>query len=225
MSRLKFHCRHRYASGVALEIAFETDARVTSLFGPSGSGKTSVLMMIAGLVRPDFGRIELGQRVLVDTEAGRSLPAERRRVGLVFQDHQLFPHLTAEGNLRYGLRRRPPSAQPINFSHVVDVLELGDLLRRYPRYLSGGQRQRVALGRSLLAAPELLLLDEPLAALDNALKQRVLKYLEWIVEEWRIPVIYVSHVVDEVRRLAKHVVVLHSGRVIVEGAPEGVLHG
>ncbi|HVX59772.1 MAG TPA: ATP-binding cassette domain-containing protein [Pirellulales bacterium] len=225
MSRLKFHCRHRYASGVALDIAFETDARVTSLFGPSGSGKTSVLMMIAGLVRPDFGRIELGQRVLVDTEAGRSLPAERRRVGLLFQDHQLFPHLTVEGNLRYGLRRRPRSAQPIDFGHVVEVLELGDLLRRYPRYLSGGQKQRVALGRSLLAAPELLLLDEPLAALDEALKQRVLQYLERIIDEWRIPVLYVSHAVDEVQRLAQHVMILEAGRVVISGDAESVLRG
>lgn len=222
MSRLKFHCRHRYASGFDLDVAFETDARVTSLFGPSGSGKTSVLMMIAGLVRPDFGRIELGQRVLVDTEAGRAMPAEQRRVGLVFQDHQLFPHLTVDGNLRYGLRRRPRSAETIEYGHVIDVLELGDLLRRYPRYLSGGQRQRVALGRSLLAAPELLLLDEPLAALDEPLKQRVLEYLERIVAEWRIPILYVSHAVDEVRRLTQHVVIIESGEVIVSGASESI---
>jgi molybdate transport system ATP-binding protein len=196
---------------------------VTSLFGPSGSGKTSVLMLIAGLYRPDFGRIRLGERVLVDTEAHVALAAEKRRVGLVFQDHLLFPHLSVEGNLRYGLRRRKRGSRPIEFDRVVEVLELAALLRRFPRNLSGGERQRVAVGRALLAGPELLLLDEPLAGLDEALKQRILDYLERIVEQWRIPLIYVSHGVADVQRLAQQVIVLEQGRVAAQGAPAEIL--
>ncbi len=225
MSRLSFHCRHRYASGFELDVSFETDQRATSLFGSSGSGKTSVLMLIAGLFRPDFGRIELGGRVLFDSATRRSLPANERRVGVVFQDHMLFPHLSVEGNLQYGRRRGNRCRRAIDYDRVIEVLELGDLLQRYPRQLSGGQRQRVALGRSLLAGPELLLLDEPLAALDEPLKQRVLDYLERVLEEWQIPILYVSHGAAEVRRLAQHVIVLDSGRVSAQGSPERVLEG
>lgn len=222
MSRLSFQCRYRYASGFELDLAFETEALATSLFGPSGSGKTSILMLIAGLLRPDFGRIELGDRVLFDSATRRSLPIEQRRVGLVFQDHLLFPHLSVEGNLRYGLRRRAQTGRTIEYDRVVDVLELGDLQRRFPRHLSGGQRQRVALARSLLAAPELLLLDEPLAALDESLKERILDYLERVMEQWQIPVLYVSHGVAEVRRLAQQVVAIDAGSIIFQGPTDKV---
>ena len=225
MNLLSLHCRHRHASGFELDVAFETNAQVTSLFGPSGSGKTSVLMLIAGLYRPSAGRIRLGERLLVDRDAGVFLAPERRRVGLVFQDHYLFPHLTVEGNLRYGLRRRRRAERLVEFDPVVEVLELRDLLARLPRTLSGGQRQRVALGRALLASPELLLLDEPLAALDESLKLRILDYLERIVEQWRIPLVYVSHGVAEVERLAQHVVVLDQGTVTSQGPPSQVLAG
>lgn len=224
MSWLDFRCRYRFASGFQLDVAFETDGRVTSLFGPSGSGKTSVLSLVAGLQRPDQGRIALGERTLVDTERGVFVPVERRNVGLVFQDHQLFPHLTVAGNLRYGeRRRRRRGGRQIEFDRVVEVLELGDLLSRSPRTLSGGERQRVALGRSLLAGPELLLLDEPLASLDQALKDRVLTYLERVVAQWQIPAIYVSHAEAEVRRLADWVVVLEQGRVVRCGPPDETL--
>lgn len=223
MSLLSLHCRRRHTSGFELDVAFETDAQVTSLFGPSGSGKTSVLMLIAGLYRPQAGRIRLGQRTLVDAGAGVFLAPEQRRVGLVFQDHFLFPHLSVEGNLRYGLRRRGRTERVVDFARVIEVLELGELLARTPRNLSGGQRQRVALGRALLASPELLLLDEPLAALDESLKLRILDYLERIVEQWGIPLIYVSHAAAEVERLAQQVIVLEHGRVASQGAPSQVL--
>ena len=223
MSLLSLHCRRRHASGFELDVAFETDAQVTSLFGPSGGGKTSVLMLIAGLYRPQAGRIRLGQRTLVDADAGIFLAPERRRVGLVFQDHCLFPHLSVEGNLRYGLRRRNRTERVVEFDRVVEVLELGELLTRSPRNLSGGQRQRVALGRALLASPELLLLDEPLAALDESLKLRILDYLERVVEQWGIPLIYVSHAAAEVQRLAQQVIVLEQGRVASQGTPSQVL--
>lgn len=224
MNRLSFCCRHQYASGFELDVAFELDHEVTSLFGPSGSGKTTVLALIAGALRPQTGRIELGERTLVDTAQGLCLAAERRRVGLVFQDHLLFPHLSVEKNLRYGYRRRRAGANKIDFDQVVEVLELGDLLARMPRHLSGGQRQRVALGRSLLAGPELLLLDEPLAALDAPLKDRILTYLERVVAQWRLPTLYVSHAASEVARLADWVIVLRQGRVAATGTPQQVLH-
>lgn len=223
MNRLSVCCRHRYASGFELDVAFQIEHQVTSLFGPSGSGKTTVLALIAGALRPQAGCIELGERTLVDTSQNIYLAAERRRVGLVFQDHQLFPHLSVEKNLRYGQRRRRAGASGIDFSQVVEVLEMGDLLTRMPRNLSGGQRQRVALGRSLLASPELLLLDEPLAALDAPLKDRILTYLERVVAHWRLPTIYVSHAASEVERLADWVIVLKHGRVSATGTPEQIL--
>ncbi|HJT36482.1 MAG TPA: molybdenum ABC transporter ATP-binding protein [Pirellulales bacterium] len=223
MNRLSVCCRHRYASGFELDVAFQIAHQVTSLFGPSGSGKTTVLAMIAGALRPQAGRIELGGRMLVDTSQNICLAAEHRRVGLVFQDHLLFPHLNVEQNLRYGQRRRRVGASDIDFGQVVEVLELGDLLERMPRNLSGGQRQRVALGRSLLASPELLLLDEPLAALDAPLKDRILTYLERVVAQWRLPTIYVSHAASEVERLADWVIVLKQGRVAATGTPEQIL--
>jgi len=224
VTRLAFHCSHRFAGGFSLAAAFETSAQVTALFGPSGSGKTSVLYMIAGLLRPQTGRIELGDETWLDTRRGIHWKAERRCVGFVFQDHLLFPHLTVERNLMYGHRRRQsPSAARIEPRRVVEVLELGELLARYPRNLSGGEKQRVALGRSLLSGPELLLMDEPLAALDEALKDRILTYLERVVAEWRLPTIYVSHSAWEVRRLAEHVIALDQGRVMQVGSPQEVL--
>lgn len=219
MSLLSLQCLYRHPSGFELDVAFETDARATALFGPSGCGKTSVLMLIAGLLRPQSGRIRLGERTLADSDSKIFLTPERRCVGLVFQDHCLFPHLTVEGNLRYGWRRRGRAQRRIEFDRVVETLELGDLLQRLPGALSGGERQRVALGRALLASPDLLLLDEPLAALDEALKERILNYFERVVERWRIPLIYVSHSVAEVQRMAERVIVLDQGRVVAHGVP------
>ena len=192
------------------------------ILGPSGSGKTSILYILAGLLRPKSGVIQLGSATWLDTGRHVNLKPERRRVGFVFQDHLLFPHLSVEQNLMYGRRRRE-GAQSIAPARVIEVLELGELLTRYPRNLSGGEKQRVALGRSLLSEPELLLMDEPLAALDEGLKDRVLAYLERIVAEWRVPTIYVSHNAAEVRRLAERVIVIESGQVTQCGTPDEVL--
>ena len=223
MSRLKVRCRHAYAGGFALDVEFTTEERTTSLFGPSGSGKSSILLAIAGLFRPDAGRIEFDGEVWHDSARDSWVPPDRRRVGMVFQDSLLFPHLTVEENLRYGQRRRRGGAGRIALPKVVEVLELGDLLRRAPRTLSGGERQRVGLGRALLRDPALLLLDEPLVALDEALKQRVLAYLDRVLAEWRIPTVYVSHSQAEVRRLAQWVVAIRHGRTTDSGTPDDVL--
>ncbi len=225
MSRLEVRCRLRYPSGVELDVDFHSDAAVTALFGPSGSGKTSVLSMIAGLRTPRDGRIRLGERVLFDSATRLNLPPETRRIGYVFQEHLLFPHLNVRRNLLYGWRRRPRDARPVDLGHVARVLELADLLDRMPGTLSGGQRQRVALGRALLCGPELLLCDEPLASVHEELKDRVLEYIEQIVREWHIPTLYVTHDPNEVRRIAGWVVALDRGRVTGQGTPAEVLGG
>ncbi len=225
VSLLSFQCRHRFGSDFELDVAFEVDRPVTSLFGPSGSGKTSVLSAIAGFLRPETGTIRLGERTLLDTDQGICAAPEKRRLGMVFQDHLLFPHLSVEANLRYGQRRRRRSRlpQPIEFSRVVDVLEIGPLLKRYPRNLSGGERQRVAIGRALLSGPQLLLMDEPLASLDTPLKARILAYLQRVVTEWNVPTLFVTHAQAEVRRLADWVVILQQGRVVASGPPDEAL--
>jgi molybdate transport system ATP-binding protein len=208
---------------MAIDVAFDTSAQVTALFGPSGSGKTSVLYMIAGLLRPQAGSIHFDAETWLDTRRGVNVGAADRRVGFVFQDHLLFPHLSVERNLMYGRRRRRGRSSAIEPRRVIEVLELGDLLTRYPRNLSGGEKQRVALGRSLLSGPQLLLLDEPLAALDEPLKDRILTYFQRVVAEWHVPTIYVSHSPAEVRRVADHVIVLEQGRVGQVGRPAEVL--
>ena len=222
MSLVSFHCRHRYPSGFLLEVAFTLEHRFTAIFAPSGSGKTSLLQMIAGFTRPDQGVIRLGDRTLLDTAAGCCLPPEDRRVGMVFQDSLLFPHLSVEGNLRYGQRRRR-GRRTVDFARVVDVLEIGHLLGRSPRNLSGGERQRVALGRAVLSGPDLLLMDEPLAALDARLRDRVLAYLERAVAEWNIPTLFVTHAQAEVRRAAQWVIVMDQGRLLASGTPDEAL--
>ncbi len=223
MTRLDLHCRHQFAGGFRLELEFALERTVTALFGPSGAGKTTVLGIIAGFVRPQQGRVRLGERTLLDTRAGVCLAPERRHVGMVFQDHLLFPHMTVQGNLRYGWRCRGHRSRAVEMTRVVEVLKIGHLLDRYPRRLSGGERQRVALGRALLSGPELLLMDEPLAAIDAALKSRILAYLERVVAEWKIPTLFVTHSQTEVRRLADWVVVVEAGRVVGSGAPEEAL--
>jgi len=220
---LEFRCRLRYPTGFMIAAEFSCEAPITALFGPSGSGKTSILSMVAGLRSPDEGMIRLAGRVLFDRAAGIALAPEKRHIGYVFQHHLLFPHRNVRHNLLYGWRRRPPSARPVDWARVVEVLELGGLLDRHPHTLSGGERQRVALGRALLCGPELLLLDEPVAALQQDLKSRVLEYVEQVLGEWRIPTLYVTHDSREVRRLVGQVVALEEGRVVASGAPEAVL--
>jgi molybdate transport system ATP-binding protein len=214
VSRLEFACHLTYASGFALDAAFSTDADLTLLLGPSGSGKTSILSLIAGLRRPQRGVIRLGDTVLFDSDKRINLPPEQRRVGYVFQEHLLFPHLNVRHNLQYGWKRRPRNAQAVDFERVAAVLELRDLLERLPHTLSGGQKQRVALGRALLCGPRLLLLDEPLAGIDDDLKGRVLDYVEQVWREWHIPTLYVTHNLAEMARLAQCTVTIRNGRVV-----------
>jgi molybdate transport system ATP-binding protein len=216
VSRLEVACALRYPSGFALDAAFVAGGRVAALVGPSGSGKTTVLSVVAGLRRPDRGRVVLGDTVLFDAARGIDLAPEKRRVGYVFQDHLLFPHRTVRANLAYGWRRRPADARPVDFARVVEVLELGDLLGRAPHTLSGGQRQRVALGRALLCGPRLLLLDEPVAFLDAPLRGRILEYVRQVLAEWQVPTLYVTHHPAEVEGLAEQVVRLEAGRVVKE---------
>lgn len=189
---------------------------VTVLFGHSGSGKTTLLRAMAGLER-SRGRMQLGKAVWQDDAAGVFLPAERRPIGYVFQEASLFPHLSVRDNLGYGYRRLAPETRRISFDDAVQWLGLEKMLDRYPANLSGGERQRVAIGRALLVSPELLLMDEPLSALDQPSKSEIMPYLERLHRQLSIPVIYVTHSVEEVAQLADHIVQLQAGRVIAEG--------
>jgi molybdate transport system ATP-binding protein len=215
--------RHRRGD-FALEAAFAVDEPgVTALFGPSGAGKSTLVQAIAGLLRPDAGRITLDGATVVDVAAGRFVPARHRGIGCVFQDGRLFPHLSVRDNLLFGARRAGGRRGSVGFDDVVALLALGPLLGRRPRRLSGGERQRVALGRALLTAPRLLLLDEPLSALDAELKGEILPFLAAVRDEARVPMVYVSHALDEVTRLADTLVLLERGRVRAAGPIEDVL--
>jgi molybdate transport system ATP-binding protein len=220
MSELLVDIRLSYG-GFDLEVAqgFAL-AGVTGLFGPSGSGKSTLLRVIAGLETRASGRVMMGSEVWQDQE--RRLPAERRGVGYVFQDTRLFPHLTVGGNLDYALQRAKGLGGP-GMEEIVAALDLGPLLARRPAALSGGEKQRVAVGRALLAAPKILLMDEPLAALDEARKAEILPYLERLRDQSRVPILYVTHSVGEVARLAQNMVVLRQGRVLKAGAAVDVL--
>ncbi len=220
---LEVRARHRFGRhGFLLDAAFEAPGDgVTSLFGPSGCGKSTILAVIAGLLAPQEGRVALGGTVLLDTARRLALPPEHRRCGLVFQDARLFPHLSVETNLRYGLRRAPRDATGPDFGEVVALLGLEGLLGRRPAGLSGGERQRVALGRALLSRPRLLLMDEPLSALDAARRAEVLPFLARL-RTARLPILYVTHALEEVDALADRIVLLEDGRVLAEGPVEEI---
>ena len=203
-----------------IALKFETTAGATALFGPSGAGKTSAVNMIAGLVKPDRGRIALDDNVLFDSTAGIDVPAYRRRIGYVFQEGRLFPHLTVAQNLDYGRWMSRVAADPAERERVIALLDIGALLHRRPGHLSGGERQRVAFGRALLMKPRLLLLDEPLASLDRARKLEILPYLARLRDEAKVPMIYVSHQAGEILRLASQVVRIEDGRVLAAGGLE-----
>ncbi len=199
----------------ALEVRVRLAARITALFGPSGAGKTTLLDAIAGLRTPESGSIAVGARRLYDHTAGIDLPPYRRHVGYVAQEAALFPHMSVRRNVLYGRRE----GQRPSLDGVARMLEIAPLLDRRVAALSGGERQRVALARAVMSAPELLLLDEPLAAVDVARRRRILPFLERIRDELMVPVIYVTHDPAEVRQVAEHVVVLEGGRVVHEGDP------
>jgi molybdate transport system ATP-binding protein len=204
----------------SLQATFASEGRVTGLFGASGAGKTSLINMIAGLLRPDRGTIAVDGETLDDTAARRHIPAHRRRIGYVFQDARLFPHLDVRENLDYGRRMNRLADDPAQRARIIDLLDIGSLLDRRPGQLSGGERQRVALGRALLASPRLLLLDEPLGSLDEERKIDILPYLVRLRDEAGVPMVYVSHDADEMRQLATSVVMLRRGRVIDFGGAE-----
>jgi len=209
-----------------LDVAFTAaSGGVTALFGPSGSGKTSVVRVLAGLTRPQEGRVVLEGHTVLDTGAGIFVPPEKRRAGLVFQDARLFPHMSVEKNLLFGWRRSAVRAGAAEIARVTALLGLEPLLARSPKHLSGGEKSRVALGRALLASPDILLLDEPLASLDAARRGDILPWLERLRDIARMPIFYVSHSLDEVARLADRVVLLEAGRVKAEGSVFELLAG
>jgi molybdate transport system ATP-binding protein len=213
----------RRLGAFSLDAAFETSGRLTALFGPSGSGKTSLVNLIGGLLRPDEGRIVADGRVLADTAARIFVPRHKRRIGYIFQDARLFPHMTVSQNLRYGRFFTPASARYGDVDGVVELLGLGHLLDRRPGLLSGGEKQRVAIGRALLASPRLILMDEPLASLDDRRKAEIMPYIERLRDETKVPIVYVSHSVSEVARLATDIVVLDEGRVAAAGPTSEIL--
>ena len=204
----------------AVAAKFASETGVTALFGASGAGKTTVVNMIAGLLRPDRGRIALDEEVIFDDAARIDVSVWRRRIGYVFQEGRLFPHLSVRHNLDYGRWMGGHPADPAAFAHAVELLDIGHLLDRRPGKLSGGERQRVAVGRALLMRPRLLLLDEPLASLDEARKADILPYLVRLRDEAKVPMIYVSHDAEEVKRIASRVVRLDAGRVVASGGVE-----
>lgn len=196
---------------------------ITGLFGPSGAGKTSLLRCVAGLEAADRGRVSIGDALLEDSDQKLSVPSEKRRIGYVFQEPRLFPHLSIEANLRFGLRRSQRGMPAQSFERIVDMLGLESLLARATAGLSGGEAQRVAIGRALLSAPELLLMDEPLASLDETRKNDVLPYLDRLHQDAGVPIIYVSHNIDEICQLCDQLAVMSDGVVVAHGDLQSVL--
>lgn len=213
----------QHVEGFSLDVAFEAGPGVTGIIGPSGAGKSMTLSAIAGLTRPESARIALGDEVLVDTARGIFMPPEQRRVGYVFQEARLFPHLSVAENLDYGTKRRG-SASAMTRAEVVDLLGIGALLDRRPHRLSGGEAQRVAIGRALLSAPRLLLMDEPLSSLDIRRRREIMPFLEALHRRLDLPILFVSHNIDEIVRLADRVLVLHGGRIAAAGEVAEVLN-
>ena len=208
--------------GFRLDVSLNVSRGVTAVLGPSGSGKTTLLHAIAGLVRPHGGRIVLQGDVLFDAAEGINLPAHRRGMAVIFQDLRLFPHMTVEENLKFGMSRPGPAGPQLQ--EVIELLELYHLLVRFPAILSGGEARRVALGRGLLSHPRLILFDEPLAGLDHELAGKLLPYLVRVREVFDVPALYVTHAPGEALALADRAVVLREGRVVLEGSPTEVLH-
>ena len=221
---IRFDCRLE-RPGFTLAAAFETDGGITALFGPSGSGKSTIVRLVAGLEQATAGSITVNGTAFLDSAARIALKPWQRRAAMVFQDSQLFPHLTVRANLDYGRRLLPAAERVIAPAPVIEILGIGHLLDRSPATLSGGERQRVAIGRAVLACPRILLMDEPLASLDADRRLDILPFIERIRDEFSIPILYVSNAVEEVARLAASVVRLEQGKVLAVGAPADILAG
>ncbi len=200
-----------------------SEVGVTALFGKSGAGKTSIINMVAGLVRPDEGHITVNGLCLFDSKTSVNVPPEKRRVGYVFQDGRLFPHLSVRANLAYGMRLTPKTERYVDFDQVVQLLGINNLIDRRPARLSGGEKQRVAIGRALLTSPSVLLMDEPLASLDSARKAEVLPFVARLSREFSIPILYVTHSLEEILNLADTMVILDSGKAVAEGSIEDLM--
>ncbi|MCV6597233.1 MAG: molybdenum ABC transporter ATP-binding protein [Mangrovicoccus sp.] len=213
---------HAFA-GFTLSARFDAPPGITALFGRSGSGKSTILKSVAGLLRPDHGQIRLNDHLLFDSARAHCLPPHRRRLGVIFQEDRLFPHLSVGQNLRYGAWITGQGMERQARAQIIEMLGLGPLLRRRPGGLSGGERQRVAIGRALLGQPEMILADEPLSALDEARKAEILPYFERLRDELHIPILYVSHAPAEIARLATTVVALQDGQVLRQGPAREVL--
>ena len=210
MIEIQVRCR---LGAFVIEADIRASGRILAISGPSGAGKTTLLNMIAGLVRPDEGRIAVDEVGFLDTAIGLDMPTRLRRIGYVFQEPRLFPHLSVAGNLKYGARFAPGGARLVGFDQVVALLGVGHLLARRPSRLSGGEKQRVAIGRALLSSPRALLLDEPLTAIDDARRGDILELIEQLRDAFAIPIIFISHQAGEVERLASDIAVLDRGRV------------
>ncbi len=196
---------------------------ITALYGDSGAGKTSIINMVAGLLRPDKGHITIAGNCLFDSDKGINVSPEKRRIGYIFQEGRLFPHLNVLSNLTYGMRLIPHLQRYVKIDQVVNLLGIESLLDRRPAKLSGGEKQRVAIGRALLTSPTILLMDEPLASLDAARKAEVLPFITALTKNLSVPILYVTHDLDEIMTLANNVVLIKSGRAIASGSPEEVI--
>ena len=197
-----------------LEVSLELNQHVTAIFGPSGSGKSTLLSLIAGITQPNSGRIFIDGECVFDSQSGINKPVQQRRVGLVFQDGRLFPHMSVEQNLNYAFKLNAHQKQLIQPAEIMQLLALETLKKQQPHQLSGGEKQRVALGRALLSSPKLLMLDEPLASLDEKLKQQILPYLKLVAENINIPMLYVSHSMDEILQLTSDIIYIENGAIV-----------
>ena len=196
------------------DVSLQIDKRVTAIFGPSGSGKSTLLSLIAGITQPNSGRIFIDDECMFDSKLGINKPIHQRRVGLVFQDGRLFPHMSVEQNLNYAFKANAHQKQLIQPAEIMQLLTLETLKKQQPHQLSGGEKQRVALGRALLSSPRLLMLDEPLASLDEKLKQQILPYLKLVADNINIPMLYVSHSMDEILQLTNDIIYIENGAVV-----------
>ncbi len=208
---------HLQRGNFNLEANFALDNPVTGLFGSSGSGKSTLLNLIAGLANPDKGWLKLSDSHLFHSSKKINVPPDKRNIGVVFQDSQLFPHLPVNKNLLYGYKRIDKRQRRFEMSEIVDLLEIGHLLKKRPAQLSGGEKQRVGLGRALLASPRFLLLDEPLASLDQGLKEQILPFLKRVKDELDLPMVYISHSMDEILHLTDQLVIINNGRILGTG--------